>query len=107
MAAGALGAGLYADNAVKYTGTYKGLTMAAMYYSFGTNAESTGVGGFSGQVPAHLGAGNMVGFTLSYVAGPLSVAAGVQQNSDNSNHKQTLFNADAAYAFSTAKVYIG
>ncbi|MFM0646456.1 porin [Paraburkholderia bryophila] len=103
---GALGAGLYADNAVKYTGTYKGLTMAAMY-SFGTNAESTGVGGFSGQVPGHLGAGNMVGFMLSYVAGPLSVAAGVQQNSDNSNHKQTLFNADAVYAFSTAKVYIG
>lgn len=48
---GALGAGLYADNAVKYTGTYKGLTMAAMY-SFGTNSESTGAGGFSGQCRA-------------------------------------------------------
>ncbi|TFE42272.1 porin [Paraburkholderia dipogonis] len=103
---GALGAGLYADNAVKYTGTYKGLTMAAMY-SFGTNSESTGAGGFSGQVPGHLGAGTMYGFTLSYVAGPLSVAGGVQQNSDNSNHKQTIFNANAVYAFSTAKVYVG
>ncbi|MFM0628099.1 porin [Paraburkholderia xenovorans] len=103
---GALGAGLYADNAVKYTGTYKGLTMAAMY-SFGTNSESTGAGGFSGQVPGHLGAGSMYGFTLSYVAGPLSVAGGVQQNSDNSNHKQTIFNANAVYAFSTVKVYVG
>jgi predicted porin len=49
----------------------------------------------------------MYGFTLSYVAGPLSVAGGVQQNSDNSNHKQTIFNANAVYAFSTAKVYVG
>lgn len=47
---GAPGAGLYADNAVKYTDTYKGPTMATMY-SFGANAESTGVAGFSGQVP--------------------------------------------------------
>ncbi|WP_258879254.1 porin [Paraburkholderia sp. BL6669N2] len=103
---GALGAGLYADNAVKYTGRYKGLTMAAMY-SFGTNSESSGAGGFSGQVPGHLGAGTMYGFTLSYAAGPLSVAGGVQQNSDNSNHKQTIFNANAVYAFSTTKVYVG
>ncbi|MCC8396707.1 porin [Paraburkholderia sp. MMS20-SJTR3] len=103
---GALGAGLYADNAVKYTGTFNGLTVAAMY-SFGTDSTSTGEGGFSGQVPGHLGAGNMYGFTLSYVAGPLSVAAGVQQNSDNSNHKQTTFNANAVYAFSSTKVYVG
>jgi hypothetical protein len=53
---------------VKYTGTYEGLALAAMY-SFGTNSESTGEDGFSGQVPGHLGAGNMYGFTLSYVAG--------------------------------------
>ncbi|MBB5469490.1 putative porin [Paraburkholderia sp. CI2] len=76
-------------------------------YSFGTNSESTGGGGFSGQMPSHLGAGNMYGFTLSYVAGPLSVAAGVQQNSDNSNHKQTIFNANAVYAFSSTKLYVG
>ncbi|WP_407945283.1 porin [Paraburkholderia antibiotica] len=103
---GALGAGLYGDNAVKYTGTFNGLTVAAMY-SFGTDSTSTGEGGFSGQVPGHLGAGNMYGFTLSYVAGPLSVAAGVQQNSDNSNHKQTIFNANAVYAFSSTKLFVG
>lgn len=49
----------------------------------------------------------MYGFTLSYVAGPLSVAAGVQQNSDNSNHKQTIFNANAVYAFSSTELYVG
>ncbi|SMG60743.1 hypothetical protein SAMN06265784_117111 [Paraburkholderia susongensis] len=49
----------------------------------------------------------MYGFTLSYVTGPLSVAAGVQQNSDNSNHKQTIFNANAVYAFSSTKLYVG
>jgi len=102
----ALGAGLYADNAVKYDGTFGGLNVKAMY-SFGTDSTSTGANGFSGQIPGHLGAGNMYGFTASYAFGPLSVAAGVQQNSDNSNHKQTIFNANAVYAFSTAKIYIG
>ncbi|MGF6758657.1 porin [Paraburkholderia sp. GAS42] len=102
----ALGAGLYADNAIKYAGTFGGLSVEAMY-SFGTNYESTGPGGFSGQIPGHLGAGNMYGLTVSYVMGPLSVAAGAQQNSDNSNHKQTVFNANMVYAFSTTKVYVG
>jgi predicted porin len=54
-----------------------------------------------------MGAGNMYGLTVSYVMGPLSVAAGAQQNSDNSNHKQTVFNANMVYAFSTTRVYVG
>ncbi|MDH6151454.1 hypothetical protein OKW46_005444 [Paraburkholderia sp. WSM4179] len=49
----------------------------------------------------------MYGFTLSYVAGPLSVAAVVQHNSDNSNHKQTIFNANAVHAFSSTKLHVG
>ncbi|BCF91427.1 MULTISPECIES: porin [Paraburkholderia] len=102
----ALGAGLYADNAVKYDGKFGGLNVKAMY-SFGTNSTSTGADGFSGQVPGHLGAGNMYGFTASYAFGSLSVGAGVQQNSDNSNHKQTIYNANAVYAFSTTKIYVG
>ncbi|HEY1611589.1 MAG TPA: porin, partial [Paraburkholderia sp.] len=40
----ALGAGLYADNAVKYNGTFGGLNLEAMY-SFGTDYESTGADG--------------------------------------------------------------
>jgi predicted porin len=103
---GALGAGLYADNAVKYRGTFGGLTIGAIY-SFGTDSTNTGANGFSGQIPGHLGAGNMYGFSLQYVTGPLSVAAGMQQNSDNSNRKQTVYHANIVYAFSTVKVYGG
>jgi predicted porin len=102
----ALGAGLYADNAVKYNGTFGGLNVEALY-SFGTDSTSTGAGGFSGNIPGHLGAGNAYGFTASYTAGPISIMAGVQQNSDNSNNKQTVYNANLVYAFSTAKIYVG
>ncbi|KVT73463.1 porin [Burkholderia ubonensis] len=102
----ALGGGLYADNQIKYTGTFSGLTATAMY-STGTNYESTGPGGFSGQIPGSLGKGNAWGFSLSYVMGPLSIAAGAQQNSNNSARKQTIYHANVVYAFSKVKVYAG
>ncbi|SAK44011.1 porin [Caballeronia hypogeia] len=102
----ALGAGLYADNAVKYNGTFAGLTIGAMY-SFGTNYTATGAGGFSGQVPGHMGAGNMYGFTASYAMGPLSIGGGYQQNSDNSANKQKIWNANAVYTIGAAKLYVG
>ncbi|AQH04619.1 porin (plasmid) [Burkholderia sp. KK1] len=102
----ALGAGLYADNAVKYNGTFAGLTIGAMY-SFGTNYTATGAGGFSGQVPGHLGAGNMYGFTASYAMGPLSIGGGYQQNSDNSSNKQKIWNANLVYTIGPAKLYAG
>jgi predicted porin len=102
----ALGAGLYADNAVKYNGTFGGLSIGAMY-SFGTNFTSTGANGFSGQVPGHMGAGNMYGFTASYTVGPLAVGGGYQQNSDNSSNKQKIWNANIVYTIGSAKLYAG
>jgi predicted porin len=102
----ALGAGLYADNAVKYNGTFGGLSIGAMY-SFGTNFTSTGANGFSGQVPGHMGAGNMYGFTASYTVGPLAVGGGYQQNSDNSSNKQKIWNANIVYTIGAAKLYAG
>jgi predicted porin len=102
----ALGAGLYADNAIKYNGTVGGLTVAAMY-SFGTNSSSTGAGGFSGQVPGHMGAGNMYGFTASYAMGPLSIGGGYQQNSDNASNKQKIWNGNLVYTIGPAKLYAG
>jgi predicted porin len=102
----ALGAGLYADNAVKYNGTFGGLSVGAMY-SFGTNFTSTGANGFSGQVPGHMGAGNMYGFTASYTVGPLGVGGGYQQNSDNSSNKQKIWNANIVYTIGQAKLYLG
>jgi predicted porin len=102
----ALGAGLYADNSVKYNGTFAGLTVGAMY-SFGTNYASTGAGGFSGQLPGHMGAGNMYGFTASYALGPLLIGGGYQQNSDNSNNHQKVWNANLVYSIGQAKLYAG
>ncbi|SAL44246.1 porin [Caballeronia peredens] len=102
----ALGAGLYADNAVKYNGTFAGLTLGAMY-SFGTNYTATGAGGFSGQVPGHLGAGNMYGFTASYALGALAIGGGYQQNSDNASNKQKIWNANVVYTIGQAKLYAG
>ena len=39
--------------------------------------------------------------------GLLSIAAGAQQNSDNSARKQTIYHANVVYAFSKAKIYAG
>jgi predicted porin len=102
----ALGAGLTVDNSVKYVGQFGGLYIGAIY-SFGNNYESSGAGGFSGQVPGHMGAGNMFGLLASYAHGPLNIGAGVQQVSDNSNNKQTLYHADIRYVIGQAKLYLG
>ena len=102
----ALGAGLSADNAIKYSGQLGGLDVGAIY-SFGSNYESSGADGFSGGIPGHLGAGSLFGLLASYIAGQVSVAAGIQQSSDNSNNKQTVYNADIVYALSKTKIYVG
>ncbi|SAL54001.1 porin [Caballeronia udeis] len=102
----ALGAGLTVDNSIKYVGQFGGLYIGAIY-SFGNNYEPSGADGFSGQVPGHMGAGNMFGFLASYADGPLSIGAGVQQVSDNSNNKQTLYHADIRYVISQTKLYLG
>lgn len=102
----ALGAGLAADNAIKYTGQIGDVYVGA-FYSFGSNYESTGASGFSGQIPGHLGAGAMYALLASYARGPLNVGGGMQQVSDNSNNKQTLFHANVAYAFGDTKIYAG
>lgn len=60
---------------MKYNGTIAGLTIGAMY-SFGTNYASAGAGGFSDQIPGHMGADNIYGFTASYAMGPLSIGGG-------------------------------
>ena len=102
----ALGATLAADNAIKYAGQFGNLYVGA-FYSFGTNYESTGPSGFSGQIPGHLGAGTMYALLASYAKGPLSVGAGMQQVGDNASNKQTLFHVNLAYAFAQTKVYAG
>ncbi|MGF6609347.1 putative porin [Paraburkholderia sp. WSM4175] len=101
----ALGAGLAADNAIKYTGQFGNMYVGA-FYSFGSNYEATGASGFSGEIPGHLGAATYA-LLASYSKGPLSVGAGMQQVSDNANDKQTLFHGNFAYALGQTKVYAG
>ncbi|WP_375542607.1 porin [Paraburkholderia sp. CNPSo 3272] len=102
----ALGAGLAADNAMKYSGQFGDMYVGA-FYSFGGNYESTGASGFSGQMPGHPGAGTMYALLASYSKGSLSLAAGMQQVSDNANEKQTLFHANMAYSSGQTTVYAG
>lgn len=102
----ALGAGLVADNALKYAGEFGNLYVGA-FYSFGSNVEATGASGFSGQIPGHFGAGSLYALLASYAHGPLNIGGGLQQVSDNANNKQTLFHANLAYAFGATKIYAG
>ncbi len=102
----ALEAGLAADNSIRYTGQFGRLFVGAMY-SFGSNYEIGGAGGFSGQVPGHFAAGSLANLLVSYSAGPLNVAAGVQQVRDNSNNRQTVFNVDLMYELRRVKLYAG
>jgi predicted porin len=102
----ALEAGLAADNSIRYTGQFGRLYVGAMY-SFGSNYEIGGADGFSGQVPGHFTAGSLASLLLSYSDGPLNVAAGVQQVRDNSDNRQTVFNADFMYELRRVKLYAG
>jgi predicted porin len=102
----ALGSGLFADNSIKYKGSFSGFSVETLY-SRGVNSTSTGAGGFSGQLPGHLGAGTQYGLTVSYDAGPLSIGVAAQQTSDNSNNKQTVYNANATYTAGSLKGFVG
>jgi predicted porin len=102
----ALGAGLSADNSIKYVGEFGGLYVGAIY-STGGNYKWSGADGFSGQIPGHFTAGNLYGLLVSYVHGSLSMGAGTQQTRDNSNNRQALYHVDAAYASGSTKFYAG
>jgi predicted porin len=49
----------------------------------------------------------MFGLLASYAHGPLNIGAVVQQVSDNSNNKQTLYHVGIRYVFSQTKLYLG
>lgn len=102
----ALGAGLAADNSIKYVGQFGGLYVGAIY-STGGNYAWSGANGFSGQIPGHFTAGNLYGLLASYAYGSLSLGAGTQQVRDNSNNRQALYHVDAAYAYGPTKLYAG
>lgn len=96
-----------ADNTVKYTGTFGGLTASAMY-SFG--AESSTVNG--SEVPGNAKLGREYGFRLSYSSGPIGIGAAY----DEVNTGTTTTNPDArtrravlagTYDFNPVKAFVG
>ncbi|WER50097.1 porin [Cupriavidus sp. WKF15] len=95
-----------ADNAIKYTGKFGGLT-ATGFYSFGRDVTS----GLGGEVPGHFKVGTNFGGGLAYANGPFSVGAAYDQFQGS-----TLASADltakraaigASYAFGDAKAFAG
>ncbi|MGO4327019.1 porin [Cupriavidus sp. 2TAF22] len=92
-----------ADNTVKYTGTFGGLTTSA-FYSFNNNNQ---------EVAGNFTNGREYGFLASYAAGPFSVGAAYDQSNVSTatlnNGNQLIRRATIAgtYAFGPAKVYAG
>ena len=75
---------LFTNSSVKYSGTFSGLQVEAMY----------GFGGVAGST----GENSMYGFTASYTTGPLAADVGFQQN-DVSGKKFNILNVSAVYSF--------
>jgi len=95
-----------ADNALKYTGTFGGLT-ATGFYSTARDVNS----GLGGEVPGAFRVGKNFGGGLAYSSGPFSVGAAYDQYQGS-----TLATADlaakraaigASYAFGSAKLFAG
>lgn len=89
-----------ADNAAKYTGTFGGLTVSALY-SFTNNGNET-AGNFTN--------GREYGFLASYAAGPFAIGAAYDQsNGTGAASAQLTRRATVAgtYAFGPAKLYAG
>lgn len=102
----ALANGGRADNMVKYTGKFGGLSVAAGY-SFGANSALTGPNGFSGQIPGSLSKGSQYSLALTYTIRSIAFGGAIQQTRDNSNNRMTVYNLGATYALGSAKLFAG
>lgn len=73
-----LGTASRADNSIKYTGKFGGLTASALY-SFGYNslatASGTPIAPGNGEIPGDARQGNLYAFGLRYATGPLDIGA--------------------------------
>jgi len=95
-----------ADNAIKYTGTFGGLTATA-FYSFGRDVNS----GLGGEVPGAFKVGKNFGGGLAYANGPFSVGVAYDQYQGSTLASADLTAKRAAigtsYAFGPAKLFAG
>lgn len=89
-----------ADNSVKYTGKFGGLTVSGLY-SLTNNGN---------EIPGNYTSGREIAALVSYATGPLSVGASYDQiNNLGTSSDQLIRRATAAgtYAFGDGKVFLG
>jgi predicted porin len=94
-----------ADNAIKYTGTFAGLT-ATGFYSFGRDVAT----GAAGEVPGEGKADRQFGGGLSYANGPFGI--GVAYDNQNGGvsalgQRDQRLAAGASFAFGPVKTFAG
>jgi predicted porin len=108
-----------ADNSIKYTGTFGGLT-GSLLYSTGANTvagtqTANQYGGFGGEVPGSYKTGREYSASLIYNGGPFSIGAVFDETNQGQNpYTTTLGSAKiqrasvaGSYAFGPAKVFAG
>lgn len=95
-----------ADNAIKYRGTFGGLTVGALY-SFGWNGNN----GVGGEVPGEAKVGREYDLGLTYANGPFAVGAVYNEKrgssiatADDKTRKAALA---GSFAFGPAKAFLG
>jgi len=107
-----------ADNSIKYTGTFGGLT-AALLYSTGANTvgtAATAYQGLSGEVPGSYKTGREYSVSLIYNGGPFAVGAVFDETNlgnpvvagvNTASAKVQRASVAGSYAFGPAKVFAG
>lgn len=94
-----------ADNSLKYTGKYGGLTASALY---STGYDMTAVPGFgAGEIPGDYKSGRQYAASLRYTAGPLDLGLVYDLRQPNGLLKDQRAALAASYAVGPAKVYAG
>ncbi|MGO4329767.1 porin [Cupriavidus sp. 2TAF22] len=98
--------GSRADNAIKYRGSFGGLTASGLY-SFGHD----GVSGTNGEVPGQWKVGREYAFGLNYATGAFAVGAVFDQKNGDTiasrNRHDQRASIAGSYAFGPAKVFGG
>ncbi|WP_225934295.1 MULTISPECIES: porin [unclassified Cupriavidus] len=106
-----------ADNSIKYTGTFGGLT-GSLLYSTGANTVGTANAfqGVSGEIPGNYHTGREYSASLIYNGGPFSIGAIFDETNlgaptagaaTNPNAKIQRASVAGTYAFGPAKVFAG
>lgn len=95
-----------ADNAIKYRGTFGGLTASALY-SFGWNGNN----GVGGEIPGEAKAGREYDLGLTYANGPFAVGAVFNEKRGGtiatSSDKVRKAAVAGSFAFGPAKAFLG